>query len=38
VADRCELHDLAANHPDRAAAMAKLWDDWAARCRRQAKS
>ena len=38
VADRCELHDLAASHPDRAAAMAKRWDDWAARCRRQAKS
>ena len=37
-ADRCELNDLAAQHGDRAEAMAKLWDDWARRCREQAKS
>ena len=31
-ADRCELKDLAKQHPDRAASMAKMWDDWRARC------
>jgi arylsulfatase len=31
-ADRSELHDLASSQPDRVAATAKLWDEWAARC------
>lgn len=28
--DRTELHDLAAEQPERVAAMAKSWDEWAA--------
>jgi len=31
-ADRTELHDLAALHPDRVADMAQQYDAWAARC------
>ena len=31
-ADRTEMHDLAAAHPDRVAAMAAGWQDWADRC------
>lgn len=31
-ADRSELHDRATAEPDRVAAMAKLWDEWAVRC------
>jgi arylsulfatase A-like enzyme len=31
-ADRSELHDLAAQQPDRVASVAKAWDEWAARC------
>jgi arylsulfatase len=31
-ADRTELHDLAARHPERVAGMAKQYDAWAARC------
>ena len=31
-ADRTELHDLAAAHPDRVADMARQYDAWAARC------
>ena len=31
-ADRTELHDLAARHPQRVAEMAKQYDEWAARC------
>jgi arylsulfatase A-like enzyme len=31
-ADRTELHDLAAAHPERAAEMKRQWEDWAARC------
>jgi arylsulfatase len=31
-ADRTELHDLAAAHPERVADMARQYDAWAARC------
>jgi arylsulfatase len=31
-ADRTELHDLAAQHPERVAAMARDYDAWAKRC------
>jgi arylsulfatase len=31
-ADRAELHNLAAAERERVIAMAKLWDEWAARC------
>ncbi len=31
-ADRTELHDLAAQHPQRVVEMAAQYDDWAARC------
>ena len=31
-ADRTELHDLAAQHPDRVAEMARQYDAWAERC------
>jgi arylsulfatase len=31
-ADRSEMHDIAAAESDRVAAMARLWDKWAARC------
>ncbi len=31
-ADRTELHDLAAQHPERVADMARQYDAWAARC------
>jgi arylsulfatase len=31
-ADRVELHDLAAQQPDRVAQLAKQWAAWAARC------
>jgi len=31
-ADRTELHDLAAHHPDRVADMAAQYDEWAKRC------
>ena len=31
-ADRTELHDLAAQHPQRVADMAAQYDAWAARC------
>jgi arylsulfatase len=31
-ADRTELHDVAAQHPGKVAAMAKQYEDWAARC------
>ncbi len=31
-ADRTETVDLAARHPDRATAMAAMWEDWAKRC------
>ena len=31
-ADRCELRDLADQHPDRVESMAKRWDAWYARC------
>jgi hypothetical protein len=30
--DRTELHNLAAQHPDRVKEMAAKYDDWAARC------
>ncbi len=30
-ADRTEIHDLAAMHPDRVSRMAAMWDDWATR-------
>jgi len=36
-ADRCELKDLAQQDPDRVAALAKMWDDWRARCARDYK-
>jgi len=36
-ADRCELSDLASKHPDRVAAMAKMWDQWRQRCGRDYK-
>ena len=32
VADRTELHDLAAAHPERVADMARQYDAWAERC------
>ncbi len=32
VADRTELHDLAAAHPDRVREMAALYEAWARRC------
>ena len=31
-ADRTELHDLAAQHPERVADMAAQYEAWAARC------
>ena len=31
-ADRTELNDLAAQHPDRVRQMAAMYDDWAQRC------
>ena len=31
-ADRTELHDLAAQQPERVADMARQYDAWAARC------
>jgi arylsulfatase len=31
-ADRTELHDVAARHPDRVADMARQYEDWAKRC------
>ena len=31
-ADRTELHDLAAQHPERVADMARQYEAWAARC------
>ena len=31
-ADRTELHDLAAQHPERVADMARQYDAWAKRC------
>jgi arylsulfatase A-like enzyme len=31
--DRTELHDLAADHPDRVQDMARAWEDWARRAR-----
>lgn len=31
-ADRTELNDLAARHPDRVRDMAAMYDEWAARC------
>lgn len=31
-ADRTELNDLAADHPDRVKAMAAAYDEWAGRC------
>jgi arylsulfatase len=31
-ADRTELHNLAKEQPDRAAALLKTWEDWAAGC------
>lgn len=30
--DRTELNDLAAQHPDKRNELARLWQDWAARC------
>jgi arylsulfatase len=30
-ADRTELHDLSSDQPQRAQAMAAMWDDWAKR-------
>lgn len=30
--DRSELHDLAADHPERVMELAALWQEWAARC------
>ena len=32
VADRTEMNDLAAKHPDRVRAMENLYAGWAARC------
>jgi arylsulfatase len=29
--DRSETHDLAARHPDRVAALAAIWSQWAQR-------
>ena len=31
-ADRTELHDLAAQQPQRVQEMSRLYDDWARRC------
>jgi arylsulfatase len=31
-ADRTEMHDLAARHPDRVKEMSKLYAEWAERC------
>jgi arylsulfatase len=31
-ADRTEMHDLAAQQPDRVAEMKALYDDWTRRC------
>ncbi len=31
-ADRTELHDLAAKHPERVADMARQYEAWAKRC------
>ena len=31
-ADRTELHDVAAQHPGKVTAMARQYEDWAARC------
>ena len=36
-ADRCELKDLAKQHPDRAARMAEMWQAWRDRCAREYK-
>jgi len=32
VADRTEMHDLAAQHPERVRAMRQMYTAWAARC------
>ena len=31
-ADRTEMVNLAARHPERVEAMARMWKDWADRC------